>query len=421
MGTSRATRSAGRGRGVCRRPAVACFVTPHGFGHAARAAAVLVALRRLSPGCAVHIFTTVPRWFFRDALGPGFSFHRLECDVGLAQSGPLAEDLPATLRRLAGLYPLDPARVAGLARRLRALGCGLVLCDIAPLGIAAARAAGLPSVLVENFTWDWIYRGLARREPGLLPYAALLGRLFAQADLRLQAEPVCRAAARALRVPPVSRRPRATRAATRAVLAVPGRASLVLVTMGGIPHGGFALGPLRQLPDAVFVLAGGAPTQRREGNVLLLPHRSGFFHPDLVAAADAVVGKIGYSTLAESVRAGVPYGFVPRPGLRESAPLGRWLRERGRGLRVDPAQFASGAWVRRVPALLALGRRPAMADGAAKAAQLIVESYPSAFGQDEVLPRTEPGREEPSLRTRATRTSRGGGARGRGASGSRRP
>lgn len=357
--------------------AVACFVTPHGFGHAARAAAVLAALRERVPGLAVHLFTTVPRWFFRDSLGPGFSLHRLETDVGLVQRDPLSEDLPATVARLRALYPPRPALLERLARTLRRTGCRLVLCDIAPLGIAAARAAGLPSVLIENFTWDWIYRGYVRREPRLAHFAALLGDCARGADLHLQASPVCRPSPGALQVGPVARRARVNRAATRSALGVHARRPLVLVTMGGVPHGGFATEALRRLPEIEFVLAGGAPARKRLGNALLLPHRSGLHHPDLVAAADAVVGKIGYSTLAEVSRAGVPYGFVPRAGFRESAVLARWLIERGRGLRIAPAAFASGAWVRFVPDLLALGRtRERFTDGASEAAAAILDRVP---------------------------------------------
>lgn len=365
-----------------RRPAVACFVTPHGFGHASRACAVLAALRERAPGLAIHLYTAVPRWFLRDSLGPDFSLHRLESDVGLVQRGPLAEDLPATVARLRALYPPRPALLGRIARSLRRAGCGLVLCDISPLGIAAARAAGLPSVLVENFTWDWIYRGCVPREPRLAPFAELLGGLARQADLHLQAAPVCRPDSDAMPVGPVSHRPRATRAATRAALGVSSRRPLVLVTMGGIPHGGFAVAPLAVQPGVSFVLAGGAAARRRIGNALLMPHRSGFYHPDLVAAADAVVGKIGYSTLAEACRAGVPFGFVPRSGFRESPVLSRWLLRHGRGLRIAPAAFASGAWVRRLPELLALGRTgERFTDGAAEAAALILNRFPLTTGE----------------------------------------
>jgi hypothetical protein len=359
-----------------KRTPVACFITPHGFGHAARATAVLGALRERVPGLHPHLFTSVPRWFLGESLGTDFTLHPLEADVGLIQRGPLGEDLPATVARLGTLYPPDAALVSRLAGRVSRLGCRLVLCDIAPLGIAVARAAGIPCVLVENFTWGWIYRGLVAREPGLLPYARMLDGLVRRADLRIQAQPLCRPAAGAFPVGPISRRPRAARAATRAALGIAARSPVVLVTMGGIPHGGFAARPLLDLPQVSFVMVGGARRRRRCGNVLLLPHRSGHFHPDLVAAADAVVGKIGYSTLAETCRSRVPYGFVPRPGFRESAVLARWLTGRGRGLRIDPDDFAAGTWVRRVPDLLALGRSAeTFPDGARAAARLILDRW----------------------------------------------
>jgi len=49
----------------------------------------------------------------------------------------------------------------------------------------------------------------------------------------------------------------------------------------------------------------------------------------------------------------------------------------GRGLRINPAAFASGAWVRRLPELLALGRtRARYTDGAREAAALILNRFP---------------------------------------------
>jgi len=359
-----------------RRPRIACFITPHGFGHAARAAAVIAALGEHVPGLQPHLFTTVPRWFFGESLEMDFALHHLEADVGLVQRGPLGEDLPATVARLRERYPPDDALVARLAGRVSQLGCRIVLCDISPLGIAVARAAGLPSVLVENFTWGWIYRGCTAREPGLRPFADIIDALADLADLRLQAQPVCRPVTVASQVGPISRRPRVSRATTRAALGIASRRPALLVTMGGIPHGGFAVKPLLGVPGVDFILAGGARRRRRVGNVLLLPHHSGLFHPDLVAAADAVVGKIGYSTVAETCRARIPYGFVPRAGFRESPVLARWLLDRGRGLRIDPASFASGEWVRHITDLLDLGRPPErFPDGARQTAKLIVERF----------------------------------------------
>ena len=49
-------------------PRIAVFISPHGYGHASRAAAVMAALADLDAAVEFEIFTTVPPWFFRDSL-----------------------------------------------------------------------------------------------------------------------------------------------------------------------------------------------------------------------------------------------------------------------------------------------------------------------------------------------------------------
>ena len=138
------------------RPAVACFVSPHGLGHASRAAAVLAALQQSKPDLAIHLYTIVDPGFFEDSGCRTLACHREHTDIGFVQKSALQEDLPETIRRLDAFLPFDPGLVARLAGNVREAGCKFVLCDIAPLGIRVAAAAGIPSVLVESFTWAWI-------------------------------------------------------------------------------------------------------------------------------------------------------------------------------------------------------------------------------------------------------------------------
>jgi hypothetical protein len=177
-------------------------------------------------------------------------------------------------------------------------------------------------------------------------------------------------------VPPVSRRPRQDRAATRRRLGIPEDARLAMVTMGGIEWD--YAGLERQLAargrDGWWLLvAGAADPPRRLGRAILLPHRSGFFHPDLIHAADGVLGKLGYSTLAEVAAAGVPFGYVPRPGFAESPVLEDWVRRHLPHVRVEAESFVSGRWLDQVEDLLALPRRERpIADGAREIARRIV-------------------------------------------------
>jgi UDP-N-acetylglucosamine:LPS N-acetylglucosamine transferase len=124
----------------------------------------------------------------------------------------------------------------------------------------------------------------------------------------------------------------------------------------------------------VFVIPGAAERATRVGSALLLPHHSDYYHPDLVAAADAVVGKLGYSTVAEVYGAGVPFGYVPLEDFRESPVLARFVSERLPSIAIDEDEFTSGDWLARLPGLLDLPRLDAPTrNGADEAASAILQ------------------------------------------------
>jgi UDP:flavonoid glycosyltransferase YjiC (YdhE family) len=357
---------------------IACFISPHGFGHAARAAALLGALRARRRGLEVELWTTVPRWFFEESLGFPFGYREFRCDVGMVQRSPVEEDLPTTVEALEESWSGEEgkARTRGVGSALAASGADLVLCDIAPLGLAAARAVGIPAILVENFTWDWIYEPLVPSEPRLEPWVDFLRERFALADLHLQLEPVCAPSPGATVVPPIARAPRRTREEVRRRLEIPDGRALVLVSLGGVEHRLENLAPLSESDLAVFAIPGSSEREASEGNLRLFPHRSPVYHPDLVAAADLVVGKLGYSTVAEAVSAGTRMLYVPRAGFRESSVLERYVAERLPSLPIAISELESGSWVERLPEILA---RPCPAarnaPGAAVAARAIVDRY----------------------------------------------
>ncbi len=337
---------------------IACFISPHGFGHAARAAATMEATgRRLAP-CRFEIFTTVPAWFFEDSLSVPFTWHPVASDIGLVQKNAFAEDIGRTVTLLNAFLPFSPALVEDLAHKIRRMACRLILCDIAPLGIAVGRSCHVPSILVENFTWDRIYAGYRSEAVELAPHISYLRQMFAAADYRIQTEPVCFRDAVDLTVGPVSRSFRTSGPETRRRLGVPRTSKVVLVTTGGIPERHGFLDRLKKFADATFILPGGSSAPETHANLVLLPHRSDFFHPDLVNASDAVVGKVGYSTIAEVYAAGVPFGHVARDPYPESPGLVDFITRHMPGIAVSEADFSSGRWLAALPKLLELPREP---------------------------------------------------------------
>lgn len=355
---------------------IAFFVSPHGYGHAARAAALIEALASRDDGLEPHLFTAVPRWFFDESLSRRYRYHELVSDVGLVQRSSLEEDPAATVLELERFWN-DASRVTDeLVRTLGELGVRAVVADIAPLGLRVARQADLPSFLIENFTWQWIYRGYLDSEPRLAAFADLFEAETGAADHHLQVEPFCEAAPGAAHLPPVSRRPRVAREAVRAKLEIDRPA--VLVTMGGFGWTYTFVERLRSRSDLVFVVPGASDDILFEDNLRLLPHHSEYYHPDLVSSVDLVVGKLGYSTVAEAYRAGVPFAYVERPRFRESEVLAEFVERELPCLKIRADEFEAASWVQDLEGLARGERRqPTTRDGAEAAAALILSALQS--------------------------------------------
>ncbi len=357
-------------------PAIAGFISYHGFGHASRAAAVMAALARFLPEVRLELFTDCPAWIFADSLGATFGYHPLKTDIGMVQRSPLEEDPAATAAALDAWLPWDTAHLESLGQALQRLKCRLVLCDISPLGLAVARRAGLPAVLIENFTWDFIYAGYFSAAPGLRPHADFFQRIYTRADLHLQTEPLCRPAVGAVRVPPIARAPRTKPGQIRRYLKVPADAPLVLLSLGGVPDRFHFLSRLPRRIDAYIVIPGADGVSSPHPRVIPLPTRSEHFHPDLLQAADLLIGKAGYSTIAEAWLTGTPFGYIPRPQSPESPALERFLQTHLASHPISAEDYTGGRWLCLLPDLLRLPRRrPPEENGADTVARLLAEKY----------------------------------------------
>lgn len=354
---------------------LAFFISPHGFGHAARACAVMEAFRKLQPESHFEVFTSIPIWFFQDSLTAPFRYHPVHTDVGLVQKNAFETDIDRTVQHLNAFLPFDPHLIHDLAKVVTESQCRQILCDIAPLGIAVARASAVPSVLIENFTWDWVYRELSSANALLTTHCRYLQRMFAAADVRIQAKPVCQAHPDSTPVAPVSRRARTPAEQIRKDLGIAPDQKIVLISSGGVPYHFAFLDRLQEFPEIVFVAAGGSREIERRENVVLLPQQSEYFHPDLIGAGDVVVAKAGYSTIAEVYAAGVPFGFINRMENPESASLADYAEHELSGLAIREPDFNSGRWLEQLPALLALPRRPpGEPNGADQIAAFVAES-----------------------------------------------
>lgn len=350
---------------------IACFITPHGFGHATRMTAVLEALQKRIPDVHPHLFTTVPVSLFAETLDT-FSYHPLSCDIGLVQKDGLHADIPATIKQLQEFLPFDTSLVNELAEKIK--GYHMVLCDIAPLGLAVATRAGIKSVLIENFTWDWIYEAYLPQYPELQTAISYFVSQYQQADIHIRCQPFCGVTQGDLECGPIFRRIRSERSKVRSKLQCKNK-KIVLITMGGVDLELPFIHQLSSSSETFFILTGQKETRQLGENSLLLARDSGFYHPDLINSVDLVICKSGYSTVAECAQAGVPVVTVGRARFPESKVLEEFSISFLNGHTIEQNEFLSGSWLKNLDKLFSSNQKSKpMRNGADAVAKYLHQS-----------------------------------------------
>lgn len=338
---------------------IGCFVSSHGFGHAARMTAVLEALAGRAD-ILPRIFTTAEENIFTQTLSR-YDYNHLLTDIGFIQSDAFQIDITATCARLSSLLPYDDEMIDRLAETCR--NCSLILCDISGMGVKVAARANIPSVLIENFTWEWLYRSFEQEHPEIRSFRRYLAGTFSEADYHIQTEPLCFRQPSDLHCGPIFRTVRSDPGAIRKKLGC-GERRLVLVTLGGFGFTPDFLGDLQKY-DSFFFLFSGQQRERKIGeNVRLLGRFSDYYHPDLILSADTVVFKSGYSTLAECYQCGTPAFCIQRPGFSESEILERFAVEKMGARLLRQEEFYSGKWLAELSANPPLPSPPAKCNGA---------------------------------------------------------
>lgn len=347
---------------------LACFISPHGYGHATRTIALLQAIQKQIPDLKAHLFTVAPPTLFENS-NLALHLHPVITDVGLVQPDAFSADQVQTVAKLSELLPFKPALVNHCVDLCRS--CGLILCDISCLGIQVGSTAGIPSVLIENFTWDWIYQHLNPPVDAIREFADILGGHYAKADYRIQTDPLCNPVNCDFRCGPMARMRIQSRDLVREQIDSGGK-KIVLITMGGIPLDLPFIERLDRFDEYLFLIAGQAEQRSASTNVRLLSHDTPLHHPDLINGSDLVICKSGYSTIAECQQTKTPICCVSRSNFAESAVLDGYVSETMNGTILDQDCFFRGDWLDGLDGLMNRKRKPSPVNGADQAASFII-------------------------------------------------
>jgi UDP:flavonoid glycosyltransferase YjiC (YdhE family) len=358
------------------RPVIIAYITGHGYGHFTRAAAVL---ERVAERATVHLRTNGRALALSGRARWAASVTEVDVGPGVAQRGPLAVDLERTRVELEAHLAAWPELVQVEAAALRAAGAQLVVADVPPVALAAAAQAGVPSIAISNFTWSWIYEGYADREPWFGWAAGALRRAEAQATACLALEMGGGLEVFGVRVPmpPVGRRPTRPRAELRARLGFSDERDarpVVLVSFGGF-GGELDIEEAAARNRDLRLLVVSAPVARPRPELRSIEPDEELPHQDLIAAADCVIGKLGYGTVVECLLSQTPLAYVPRGDFREEAELARAVERYLPQAVLSVEDFRAGRWGEAVARARSVRppELPPAGDGIAEAARAILE------------------------------------------------
>jgi hypothetical protein len=343
------------------------YVSGHGFGHAARSIELIRELRAQRPDVRVVVRTSVPRWLFASIAGETVQVQSLETDTGVVQIDSLHLDEEQTARDAGRFFADFDRRAAIEGAMIQGIGADLVAGDIPPLAFAAAERAGVPSVAIGNFTWDWIYSiypAFARVAPDVIPairraYAAATGAL--RLPLHGGFAPM---AGRVRDIPLIARRSARDPADTRRRLGIAGDRPVLLPSFGGY-GADLPLEALRRSRRFTII----EPVQEPP---------AGLLYEDLVAAADVVVSKPGYGIVSECVANGTALLYTSRGRFIEYDLFVEQMPQILRCRYLSQEDLLAGRWTEAIDALLAQPAAPVVpaANGAAVAAELMLRMTP---------------------------------------------
>jgi hypothetical protein len=315
---------------------IAFFLSGHGFGHGVRQSAIMEAL---PPSVDLDIFTSLPASFFREELHRPYTLHPCEIDCGCLQNSTVDVDIEATLSRYAEIDAGREGHIARWSEALRDIRPDRVLGDIPPLCFPIAKAAGIGSWAVSNFTWLDIYRPYVESRPRYRDMLRRMEQDYALADKRFLLYPhmdggypggsesagiLCRPG-----------RERRAEFAGRFGIDPGKRWALIYVGSHGLE--GVAWENLARFPDWEFL--GLYELKGAPANYRVVRKDPSFRYADLTASCDLVIGKLGYGLVTECLTQGKPVLFLGRKDFSEFAMLKALVEDEGLGREIPLEDF----------------------------------------------------------------------------------
>jgi hypothetical protein len=326
------------------------YISGHGFGHAARQQAIIKHLSQA--GVMVHVKTPAPRKFFEF---PNVTYHDKRYDIGLIQPDSLTVDVEATFQWYRDFLIHQSDLIAEEVAYIRENDVRLIVGDMPPIAFEIANEAGIPSVACTHFTWDWVYGQYLADYPQHDDIIRNLRASYNKATLALQM-PFAHEFdmfQQVEEIPLVINMPTQSRQQIRDQFNIPDDHKLCLLSMGGMNWGDGDVSALRHISGWTFLVM--PDTWEHVKDVpYVRPIPIDFpDYQNLIVASDVLVGKAGWSTVAEVIAHQTPMLYTLRTGYSENVLLDNALKAHANCRYVEKSAFQSGAWTAYLDELVA--------------------------------------------------------------------
>jgi len=257
----------------------------------------------------------------------------------------------------------------------------LIVGDIPPAAFLIANKAGVRSVGVSNFSWDWIFEPYLKEYPEYTFLIDDIKECYGYADtlLRLPFYRDFPSFRNIIDIPLLVRGAKINTDDVKHKLGLTNeKRPIVLCSFGGFRIKGFSFSNVVEKNTDYFFISFGSEFHV-EKNLMVLPFRNEIDHPSLVNMADIVVSKLGYGTVAECVSTSTPIIYLPREGFCEYPVLVEGVRRNIPFSCITKDDFFEGNWRKHLNSLSynVVGKKRYLKcslDGDLKAAEFLLKN-----------------------------------------------
>ncbi|WOL08538.1 L-arabinokinase-like isoform X1 [Canna indica] len=300
----------------------------------------------IAAGHDVHVVTGAPDFVFTTEIqSPNLHIRKVLLDCGAVQADALTVDRLASLEKYRQTAVIPRSSIlATEVEWLNSIKADLVVSDVVPVACRAAADAGIRSVCVTNFSWDFIYAEYVMAEGN--HHRSIVWQIaedYSHCEFLLRLPGYCPMPAfrDVIDLPLVVRRLHKSRMEIREELGIGNDVKVVIFNFGGQPAGW----NLKEewLPVSwLCLVCGASDNQKLPPNFVKLAKDA--YTPDIIAASDCMLGKIGYGTVSEALAYKLPFVFVRRDYFNEEPFLRNMLEYYQGGVEMIRRDLLTGHW-----------------------------------------------------------------------------